>query len=93
MDVQLLALRRTPLIGDRSAAIMDTSQIQRKVSLQPIYYKLGPEKSGALINWHAPTGCDTTVHIYGKANKGYLANCMKETPTIPIALAGHGQGD
>ena len=45
-DVQFLALRRTPHIGDRSAATIGTSEIRRKVSLQPIYDKLGTEKSG-----------------------------------------------
>ena len=35
-DVQPLALRRTPLIHDRSAAIMGTNEIRRKVALQPI---------------------------------------------------------
>ena len=51
-NVQLLALRRTPLIGDRSAAIMDTSETRRKVSLEPIYDNIGPEKSEAFINWN-----------------------------------------
>ena len=40
-DVLLLALRRTPLLGDVSAVIMDTSEIRRKVFLQPIYDTLG----------------------------------------------------
>ena len=40
-DVLLLALRRTPLLGDCSAAIMGTSERRRKVFLQPIYEKLG----------------------------------------------------
>ena len=62
-DVLLLALRRTPLLGNHSALIMGTSERRRKVFLQPIYDKLGPEKSAALINWHALTGCDTTGHI------------------------------
>ena len=45
-DVLLLALRRTPLLGDCSAIIMGTSERRRKVFLHPIYDKLGPEKSG-----------------------------------------------
>ena len=40
MDVNLLAPRRTPVIGDRSAAIMDTSEMRRKVSLQLKLLKL-----------------------------------------------------
>ena len=34
-DVLFLALRRTPLLGDRSAAIIGTSEIRHKVFLQP----------------------------------------------------------
>ena len=44
------------------------------VFLEPIYDdKRFPEKSGALINWHALTGCDTTGHIHGQRNKGWFA--------------------
>ena len=66
-------------------------------SFPTAYDKLGPEKSGALINWHALIGCDTTVYIYiyihEKGSKGCFATFMKRNPTILIALAGHGQGD
>ena len=86
-DVLLLALRRTPLLGDCSAVTMGTSERRRKVFLQPIYDKLGPGKSGALINWHALTGCDTTGHIHGKGKKGCFA------AIILIALAGLGEGE
>ncbi|XP_014665031.1 PREDICTED: uncharacterized protein LOC106807252 [Priapulus caudatus] len=92
-DVLLLALRRTPLLGNHSALIMGTSERRRKVFLQPIYDKLGPEKSAALINWHALTGCDTTGHIQGKGKKGCFATFLKASPTILIALAGLGEGD
>ena len=51
------------------------------------------EKSGALINWHALTGCDTTGHIHGKGKKGCFAAFMKASPTILIALAGRGEGE
>ena len=92
-DVLLLALCRTPLLGDCSVVIMGTSERRRKVFLQPKYDKLGPEKSGALINWHALTGCDTTGHIHGKGKKGCFAAFMKASPTILIALAGLGEGE
>jgi hypothetical protein len=92
-DVLLLALRRTPLLGNHSALIMGTSERRRKVFLQPIYDKLGPEKSAALINWHALTGCDTTGHIQGKGKKGCFATFLKASPAILIALAGLGEGD
>ena len=36
-DVQLFALRRRPLLGDRSAIAMGTSKVRRKFFLQPIY--------------------------------------------------------
>ena len=63
-DVLFLALRITPLLGDRSAAIMGTTEGRRKFFLQPIglHDKLGQDKAGALINWHALTGCGTTGH-------------------------------
>ena len=92
-DVLLLALLRTPLLGDCSAVIMSTSERRRKVFLHPIYDTLGPEKSGALINWHALTGCDTTGHIHGKGKNGCFADFMKASPTIVIALACLGEGE
>ena len=48
-------------LADRPALIRGASQIWRKVFLQPIYDKLGREKSGALITWHGLTGCDSQV--------------------------------
>ena len=69
-DVLFFALRRTPLLGDRSAAIIGTNERRHKVFLQPIYEKLGPENSGALINWHALTGSDTTGHIHENGENG-----------------------
>ena len=92
-DVLLLALRRTPLLGNNSALIMGTSERRHKVFLQPIYDKLGPEKSAALVNWHALTGCDTTGHIQGKGKKGCFAAFLKTSPTVLMALAGLGEGD
>ena len=91
-DVLLLALYRTQFLGDHSAVIMGTSDRRRKVFLQPIYDKLGPAKSGALIIWHALMGCDTTGRIHGKGEKGCFAAFMKASPTILIALAGLGEG-
>ena len=69
-DVLFLALPRKPLLGDRSAAIIGTSEKRHKVFLQPIYEKLGPEKSGALVNWHALTCSDTTGHIHENGENG-----------------------
>ena len=92
-DVLLLALRRTPLLDNHSALIMGTSERRRKVFLQPIYDKLGPEKSAALINWYALTGCDTTGHIQGKGKKGCFTTVLKASPTILRALADLGEGD
>ena len=82
MDVLLLTIRRTPLLGDVSAVIMDTSERRRN-----IYDTLGPEKSGALINWHALTGCDATGDIHEKGNKASFAAFKKARLTILIALA------
>ena len=55
--------------------------------------KLGLDKSGVLINWHALTCCDTTGHVHGKDKNGCFAAFMKASPTIMIALAGIGEGD
>ena len=92
-DVLLLAIRRAPLLGDRSALVMGTSERRRKVLLQPIYDKLGPEKAAAIINWHALTGCDTTGHIYGKGKKGCFATFLTASPEVLRALACLGEGD
>ena len=46
-----------------------------------------------MINWHALTGCYTTVHIHRNGNNSCFATFMKENPTILIALACYGQGD
>ena len=72
---------------------MDTSEGRRKVFLQPIYDTVCQEKSGALINWNALTGCDTTADIHGKGKKGCFAAFMKASSTILTALAGLGEGD
>ena len=58
-----------------------------------LYDTLGPEKSGALINWNALTGCDTTGDIHGKGKTGIFVALMNASPTILIALAGLGEGD
>ena len=92
-DVLFLALRRTPLIGDRSAAIMGTTERRHNIFIQPMYDKLGQEKSGALINWHALTDADTAGHIHKKGETCCFATFRKANPTTMIALAGHGQGD
>ena len=62
-DVLLLALRRAALLGKEAAIITGTGEHRHKVGLPALYQKLGPEKSMALINWHALTGSDTTGHI------------------------------
>src|SRR6266536_586131 len=85
IDVLLLALRRVPQLGKNSALIMGTTEHRRTVLLQPIYDALGPEKSAALINWHAVTGCDTTGHIRGKGKTTCFTNFLASGPDI-IAL-------
>ena len=92
-SVLFLALRTTQLLGDRSAAIMGTTEIRRKVFIHPIYDKLGPGKSGVLINWHALTDSDTTGHTHENGKNGCFATFKKANPTTMIALAGHGRGD
>ena len=72
-----LALRRTPLLGDRSVAIIGTSEIRHEAWL---------EKSGSLINWHALAGSDTTGHIHEMRKTGCFATFKKANPTILIAL-------
>jgi len=62
-DVLLLALYRVPELSSKAALIIGSGEHHHKVILKPIYEKLGPEKSAALINWHSLTGCDTTGHI------------------------------
>ena len=91
--VLLLALRRTPLLCEHSALIMGASERRRKVFPQPIYDKLGPEKSAALINWYALTGCDTTGHIHGKRKKQCFASLLTASPAIPRSSADRGEGD
>ena len=86
-DVLFLALRRTSLL------IMGTTERRRKIFIQPMYDKLGPEKSGPLINWHALTGSDTKGHIHEKGKNGCFVTFKKTKPTTMISLSGHGQGD
>ena len=86
-DVLFLALPTTPLLGDRSAAIIGTIERRHTIFLQPtptcIYEKLGPEKSGALINGHALTGSDTTGHIHGNGEKWLTLQLSgKQPPTF-----------
>ena len=90
MNVLLLSVRRTPLLGDRSTVINGASERRNNIFLQRINDKLSPDKSGASINWHALV---RTGHIHGKGNNGCFAMFMKANPTIMIAIAGVGQGD
>ena len=71
--------------------IMSTGDHRRKVMLK-LYEKLGPNKASALINWHAPTGCDTTGHIQGEGNKGCFKAFLEADPTVLDALTRLGQG-
>ena len=91
-DVLLLALRRVQQLGTEPAIIMGTKERRRKVHLQPIYDKLGPDKAAALINWHALTGCDTTGHIQGKGKKGCFTAFLASSSTVIAALNGLGEG-
>ena len=43
-DVLFLALRRTPLLGDYSAAIMGTTERRRNVFIHAVYDKLGSRR-------------------------------------------------
>ena len=85
-DMLFSALRRTSLLDNRSAAIMGTTDRRRKVFIQPIYDKLGPDKSGALINWHALTGSDTTGHIH---EKGKTHTLRKSGIASSVSTANH----
>ncbi len=93
-DVLLLALRRVPLLGEKAALLMGTSDRRRLVLLKPIYDSLGEEKAKALCKWHALTGCDTTGYIRGKSKKACLEAFLKEKPSIVSAISSLGtEGD
>ena len=83
---------RVPQLPDGAAIGMGTGDHRRKVFLKPIYDKLGPQKSAALINWYSLTGCDTTGHIYGKGKKGCFTAFMKADLTVIKAIVSLGIG-
>ena len=74
------AVSCSSMLGSPAACGRDilTSVHRHKVMLQPIYDKLSPEITAALINWHALTGCDTTGHIQGKGKKGCLSHYLMQ---------------
>lgn len=63
---------------------MSTNEGRRKLFLQLSYDMLNPEKSSAIIKWHALIilCCDTIGHIQGKGKKGYSATFLKASPVI-----------
>lgn len=89
-DVLILALRRTALLGKKSALVMGTGDRRRLVLLQPIYDALGPERANALCKWHALTGCDTTGYIRGKSKKACLEAFLKADTKIVTLISGLG---
>jgi len=91
-DVLLLALRRVPELGSKVALIMGSGERHHKVMLKPIYEKLGPEKSAALINWHSLTGCNTTGHIQQNGKRGSFTAFLDARPAVVAAIADLGVG-
>jgi len=91
-DVLLLALRRVPELGCKVSPIMGSGERRHKVMLKPIYEKLGPEKSAALINWHSLTGRDTTGHIQQKGKRGSFTAFLDARPAVAAAIADLGVG-
>ena len=89
-DVLVLVLRRLPEIRLLSHIIMGTSNRRRKITLQPIYEALGPDKVAALPAFHALTGCDTCGHIRGKGKKTTFKVFMKSSETVIQALVQLG---
>lgn len=90
-DVLLLALRRVPLLG-KPSLIMGTGQKRRKVNLNAIFHKLGPDRAESLIKWHSLTGCDTTGHIYGKSKKTCFKAFLEAGPDVIAAINNLGKG-
>ena len=64
----VLALRRYPLLGPKTAVVIWTGEISETVSLKPIYESLGPLKAGALPGFHCITGC--VIHVSKSMEKG-----------------------
>ena len=89
-DVLLAALRRVPLLGEKAAMVMGTSDRCRLVMLQPIYNALGENKASALCKWHALTGCDTTGQIRGKSKKACMEAFLKADTSIVAAISALG---
>jgi len=72
-DVLVLALQRLTVLGPQTTMLMGTGDKRRKVSLKPIYDRLGTSKAAALPGFHCITGCDTCGHIRGIGKK----NCLQ----------------
>ena len=89
----LLALRRADQLGETAQLIMGTGERRRTVLLKPIYDYLGPQKSKALINWHALTGCDTTGHIQGKGKQTCFKAYLEADVEALSAIEHLGEGD
>ena len=74
------------------ALIMGSGECHHKIMLKPIYEKLGPQKSAALINWNSLTGCDTTGHIQQKDKRGSFTAFLDARPAVVAAITDLGVG-
>ena len=70
---------------------MGTGECRRIVALKPLYDVFGSEKSSALIDWHALTGCDTTGHIQEKGKRGCFTAFFNSSDSVVVAIAGLGK--
>ena len=65
-DVLVLALSYFPKLGADSCVLMGHGQERKVVQLRPIYDKLRPSVTDALVGFHCFTVCDSTGRISGK---------------------------
>ena len=80
-------------MGSDVAMIMRTGKTLRLIQLQPIFDKLGPEKSKAAIKAHSLTGCNTTGRIYRKSKRNTFKAFLDAAPEIVEAISSLGIGD
>ena len=89
-DVLVLALQRLTVLGPQTTMLMGTGDKRRKVSLKPIYDRLGTSKAAALPGFHCITGCDTCGHIRGIGKKTAFKAFIKATAEELTALTQLG---
>lgn len=92
VDVLVLAIRRSPLLGQDACMVMGTGDRRRVVNLKSIHDSIGPLRAAALPAFHALTGCDLTSRIKWKSKSSCLKVLMSANDDLVEGISHLGEG-